>query len=506
MPAEDARHTRYLAIQNFPEAERLDAWRISSVHLNGFSEESEMSFPQFVPGTANSVLRIDMRNYRSPFKTQWEKLGEFDPYFHVRLTPRKASSKILRMTDAKGHKWFARREEDEWELEYENTPNGLIRRAVVPEGESEGPGGPRDNGVALAPWLSSGDAQAKALAYLVERTQSKSPVLKADWFFRHTAVQETDKNGGKMPGYYDFMGFKEQKDYEQAVGFDLKLVRTTFKDETAAAIGRSTVSLNNRRLLRFGKVGGGIWWTLDSSENVGKKNYLQVLDTDRKVKTFHDAIAQKDEFTATESLAHLPNGLLAAWLADNEGKRQNSAPDFIATDGRAPGTDRRVHINMSCIRCHVAGIQPIDDWVRKLVRDPLELKVADYDDFKRLRQLYVSDLQGKVKADQEIYAKAIAKASGGLSTELFARKYASFWSRYQDEDYDLERISLETGVPRDKLLTALDAITRKTGGINPVLAGLLRGLVKGDEALAIRSEQFEEVYPLLMTHLAGYVK
>ena len=496
--ATDSRSScRYLTVYNFPPVERGEAVKILSVHLNGLSREPELVIPAVVPGTEGSLLRIDIRDYGWDPKT-WDKLGEFDTYFHVQLQ-RRQQAVIKRTTDENGHKWF-RVGDGDWVLEYQNVNGQLVQKNKLPEPEKG------EEVRALAPWLSRSEIDAKQLGYLAEATQSVSPILRADWFLRHTAVQEADKFGGKAPGYYDFLKIANQKDYEEALGLNLKLVRTAFKDETAAAVARSTVALNNRRLLRFGKIGGGAWFTLDAKENVGKQNYLRVLDTDRKAKTFLELIAQKDEYTATESFGPLPNGLMIWGLFNNEGEKQTNAPDFIASDGKAPGTDKRVHVNMSCIRCHVDGIQPIKDWVRRLVSNPLELKTPDYDAFKRARQLYTSDLEGKIKGDQLIYATAVSSASGGMTTEKFARAYALFWARYQETDFDVDRIALETGYTKEMVLKGLDGLVKKVGGIDPVVAGLLRAMANnhGGE-IPIRSEQWEEVFPVFMTYMRGAV-
>lgn len=494
----DRSKIRFLSLYNFAPSARVEAWRIMSAHVNGLSREPTIVVPEAVAGTGRSLLRINLDDYGWDAAT-WEKLGIFDPYFHVGLKG------VFYERTFNGHHWIRHPTlfDGTWQEVIRDNADGSTTVRLDDGNVVKVKDSAQDVSRAIAPWLSRNQQEAAALAKLAELTQSASPVLRADWFFRHTAIQDSKKAKGKIPGYYDFLRIKNQADYEKALGFDLKLVRTTYPDETAASVARSTVAINNRRLLRFGKIGGGIWWTLDTDANEEKRNYLEVLDTETKSENFLKKFANKDEFTATETFGPLPNGMMLWGLFNNEGERQNEAPPEIANDRKAPGSDTRVHVNMSCIRCHVKGVQPIDDWVRGLVANPLELKVVEYDTFKRLRQLYVSDLGKKILADQKVYEEAIATATNGMTATAFSSAYANFWNRYQETDFDLERISLETGATKEQVLRAIDGITRATGSMDTVLSGLLRALVRGDHERPIRSEHFEQVFSVLQFHLRG---
>lgn len=543
----DRPHVRYLAAYNFAPEDRPDCWRVLNVHANGLSREPEIVPLVLVPASGNALARLDLRAYGWSAEL-WDKLGGFDVYFHARVkqadtvtvqTETETTTEYetvyvpadpppeLKEFEENGNTYVHKPNEQRYHLKRGTTKDGTQRTdlpqsskvelgLLVPVKKAKKKAGPvkasavenKGDGketLAAAPWLSRTPAEAKAIAGLIEATGSTSPVLRADWFFRHTAIQEADKANGQIPGYYDFLRLKNQKDFEEAIGLDLKAARGAFKDEVSAVVVRSTVALNNRRLVRFGKIGGGAWFTLDAQENTGKKNYLRIPDTDPKAKTFLQAVAQEDEFTATEAFGPGPNGLMIWWLANNKGERQNAAPDFIASDGTAPGTDRRVHANLSCVRCHSEGVRPIKDVLRTLISDPLAAKVPDYDTARRLRQLYSSDLDRKVRADQQVYADAVATASGGLKPDAFAKLYSTFWARYQERDFTLDRIALETGYPREHVLKSLDGLAKAVGSLDPVAAGLLRGLAKDDSEVPIRSEMFEEIFPVLMTYLRNAV-
>jgi hypothetical protein len=313
---------------------------------------------------------------------------------------------------------------------------------------------------------------------------------------------------------------KRQEDFERQFALDLDTARFVFQSELFAAVGRSSVAHNVRRLMRWDALGGGWWGTLDARQNTEKRNFLRNyddLDVRRGLRNstgrrgFAQIAASKVvEFDATEQFRPLPNKLMAWWLANSGGDRQDSVPDFLASDSTAPGTDRRVYCNLSCVRCHADGVKKIDDWVRNVTREPLSLRVKDPVAARRKQQLYGEGLGEAIEADQAVYRRAVWRSTctpgnrDGLSTREFNPLYRAFWAEYQEEDFGLERIALWTGLDRKAVLHALDGVVRKTGSTDPVLAGLLRAVAGGKEA-GIRSEQFEEVFPLLMLSLKGYV-
>jgi len=451
LPPELRPRTRYLSLYNLPSRERTEAARVLSFHANSLSREPDIVPPALLAD--GTLLRVNLSDYGWDADT-WEKLAQADPYFHTAVET-----------------------EEEFDRDYGHYDR--FGRFVVTETRRESR---KVKKVVLAPWLAESAAEQKAIAGLVRLTRSQGPVLRADWFFRRTAIQE-----GDAVGYYDFLGVgKKRADFEEAVGADLGLAKR-LKKEVAGVILRSTVALNNRRLVRFATVSGAYWQTLDAKANLDRRNFARVLD---------DGFA----FDASEVIASLPNGLHAYFLANSKGVRQDTAPDFIASDATASGTDRRVHAGLSCIRCHGAagGIQDIDEWVRRLVAPPLALQSPDYDKLKRLRQLYLGDLRRQVRKDREQYADAVKRANG-LTPLANARLYARWWDRYQEQDLDLARIERELGVPRARVVAALRATSRKAGALDPVLAGLLQ-----DKELPIRSEQWEEVFAQAMSAVRGY--
>jgi hypothetical protein len=328
--------------------------------------------------------------------------------------------------------------------------------------------------VAAAPWLD-----AKAIGELIRLTQSESPVLRADWFFVQTAVQ-ADRGD---TGYYDFLGVgKLLADFDRLVGLDRKEAER-LRLEQAAVVVRSGVGLNNRQVHRLQALTGGYWITLDPKANVGERNAIRQLD-----KTF--------VFDAQEVYGTLPNGLFAYFLADAAGNRADTAPDFIASDRQSTGNDARVHVARSCVVCHAEGLRPIDDYMRRVYRPPLGLTSPDYDTSRRLRQLYLSDLQEKHDADVSRFARALRRLNG-LTPPENARAYGRFWDRYQEAGRTIDDLAREVGETPVRLRARLQE-AGKAGGLDPILAGLL-----ADPPEPLRAEHVEEVFPLLVQTPGG---
>lgn len=322
---------------------------------------------------------------------------------------------------------------------------------------------------ALAPWLDT-----KAALALAAGTRSRAAIVRADWFLVRSAQQ-----AGRAPtGYYDFLGVKTRKEFQSLVGLDQKLAEKLQK-ETRAVVARSGVAIHNRQIIRLQTITGPYWATLDVEKQDGARNAVRNLNGDYT----HDA----EEIYGT-----LPNGLFAFFLSDAAGKvRQDSVPDKIASDHAAPGNDRRVHPGVGCVRCHVRGIQPIDDWTRRVYKGPVALASPDYEKIKRLRRLYLSDLNRHIKRDQADYAEAVLAVTG-LKPEILARAFAKAHGSYEQSEVGPAGAAREAGVKEAELLAAL----RARSSIDPVLAGLLAA-----PAEPIQREHWEESFSLLMSYI-----
>lgn len=444
LPADRRIRTRYLSLYAVPEKDR-EAWaKLLSYHCNALSRESDLVPPAAVPGTAGQLLRIDLADYGWESKV-WDKL--IDPAFHVTVEQKTSEPWPGGVWPGDGKPYAA-------------GSFNVERKVKQP---------------ALAPWLDP--QQAAALA---ELTQSKAPIVRGEWFLWQTAVQ-SDRN----PGYYDFLGIKDKKSFDDLVGFDAKLAAKAKRLELLEAVANSTVTLQPRRIGAFPAISGWYWQTFDSRTATDDHNPLRILNGGFK-------------FDAQEVFGHLPNGLPVWGLFDDKGQRQDAAPDFVASDATAHGTDRRVHVGMSCVRCHAPNgmVNPVDGWARNLFQGDLKLQSPDYEKLKELRQKYLRDLEGPLEDARRTYSRAILQATGMKPAE-FGAAYGQAFAAY-DSPVSLERAARDVGLTPEEFQKRLRAYLLKTGSVDTVSAAFL-GARRG----GIGTLQYHEQFSSMMLALRG---
>lgn len=431
----DAPHTRYLSLYNVPVAGRAELVKVMAFHANMLSREFEIVRPRRVNAT---LLAVDLRWYGwSP--DVWEKLRDADPYFHVETLSEVYEGKgyYARPGDTSSWVWTKK------ELK-------KVRRF--------------DH----APWL-----EANEIGLLAKLTHSDVPVVRADWFLYQTAIQKD-----RAAGYYEWLGIKDRKTFEELVGLDRKLAQRV-RREVAAIVADSGVTLQNRQIFRFGIVTGGYWESRDVADGTGDGNALRNLD---------GAFVREAE----EIFATLPNGLFAYALFNADGVRQDTAPDTIASDSSSTSNDARVHVGLSCVRCHVEGLRPINDWARKTFAKTA-LASPDYETARRLNQLYLSPLDDWLDRDVSQYAAAL-KACNGMTPAENAKAFGAAWEAYADDLVTPGIAAAELGVGEVEFVEAVRAMPPLS---DPVLASFA-----ADPPVPIRREAWEEVFGAAML-LAG---
>jgi hypothetical protein len=292
-----------------------------------------------------------------------------------------------------------------------------------------------EKGYPLAPWLAETEADRQNLATLVNATQSQVPMLRADNFFWQTAIQED-----RIVGYYGLLGFKDQRSFEAAVGFDRRASQA-FVVELLAAVDLSGVTIQPRRIERDEKIAGAFWQSFDNRKALGNRNPLRTLNDEFR----HDA---------SEFYAHLANGLWANFLANAQGVAQNSAPDIVGRDSRTHNNDGRIHVYLGCVRCHKnAGLHDIRDAVRRRAKFPTFPQSPDYRAAVELRQKYLRRLDPFMARDRERYTTALAECNG-LTPEQHSGNLEDYYA-YVDSPVGIDRAADDLGTTPVKLLTAL---------------------------------------------------
>ncbi len=447
-------HVRYLTLQERQQYTLQDAARTLSGHCNGLSRETDIVVPTLVgPG----LLRVNLEDYGWKVGI-WEQLAEADPWYHVKT-----------VTDTV------------W-------PGGVYPG----DGKHYAAGAfsEREKTTAIAPWLTETPAARAAIAALVAGTRSKAPILRADWFFNQTAAAIDRK-----PNYYDFLGIKDEKTFQALVGFDAKRKRR--KVEIREAVADSGVALQPRGIIRETAEDGAYWKTYDFRKSVDKVNPLRVLNGDLD----EAFLAAGANDAASEQYGHLANGMWATFLGNNKGVRQDTAPDFIASDSMSRSNDKRVHANVSCLRCHLnGGLQDIDGWARNLFQPPLSLQSPDYAIARRLRQQYARKLEPYLDRDRAMYAESVMLATG-WDTKEYARQYAGYWESYEDAKVDAAYAAADLGITPAVFVQKLTAYMKATGNIDTVLSVFL---LKGPRQRTIGIRQWEEGYPLAQYLIRGY--
>ncbi len=295
--------------------------------------------------------------------------------------------------------------------------------------------------------LMDGPADEKALNELQEMLRTQVPMVRADWFVNQTIASEN-----RDPGYPEFLGFKDEKDFARITGFD-KAVSKAFTFEVRDAVSRSGVTLQPRAIVRFDSTGAGTWLTRD---------FLLPKDETDPLEVVGDDIERA--FQASEQYGTLPNRLWAygaftgpgakddAGKLVGAGKLQRRVPEQIATNNVSHSNDKGIHMGVSCIICHgKGGLKDIRPWFREVIETPIK---ADFrvrygvdaeKKEKELRQQYQSDLLDLFNGDRLRYEKAIFKATGGLTSEKFAKATEELWDRYENAEVDTAYAAAEFG-------------------------------------------------------------
>jgi len=472
LPKEVSKHYRYLSLHNIAPKDRRETFQVLSAHLNSLSQAPDIIEHTLVNGW---LVRINTRDYNGVFAKTWENLEAFEPYWHqVAITETE--------TLWEGGVWPANGKE---------YAKGAFR---YPKKKKES---------VFGPWLTRNPREKQMLEAIVAKTGSQVPLVTAEWFICQTAIQADRGNAG----YADFLGFKDEKEFMRLIGFVVKGVNPAFLKEIRERVATSGVTLQPRGIAALDKIGGRYWYTLDVRTPKDKSNPLRILNNQL-------------QYNASEQYGSLPNGMWAMGLfkgtldangnAEKDvGGRVDSAPDFIASDSTAPYNDRRVHMYLSCIRCHTeGGLQDVKGWVRSTINFPPNLLFGgDEDTVRDLRQAYARKLEPKLAEDRLRYANALHEASG-LTPQKFASGLGRIWQQYAEAPVTLERASRDFGMTpaafQKRLRDYADLEKAKTrtapGQIDPVVSAWLPDRPEGIPVTA-----YHEAIHLIHAALDGVV-
>ena len=461
-------HCRYLWMPpSVPDAELSRLVRVLSGLVNGLSREPDLVPLAVVPGSQGRLLRLSLLDYRLKAAT-WDKFARTDPYWYTLVDEDYPAG-----TDSAGNKYAA----GTWQ---------------VP---------------ALAPWAYEVIENKPHAIALLAATKAKAPIVTASVFAFQTLVST---NG--TPNYNDFLGVKTEQDFFKLLG-----VREdedeAFSKNLLALIATSGITYEPRAIEMREKVGGWLWRTHDFVKATDKQNPFENLGSDAKTKKLRAAA------DAHENYGHLSNGLWAVGLFNGAGVAQANAPDTITTgdDSTTDARDHRVHLPLSCVRCHSSGgLQDLDDWVRNLQRPPpsppLSLQIGNKADPKdvdaavtealRFRRQYGIRLEPHLAGSRQRYETALAEVTGLTGTQ-YARAVGETWQLLCEPKIDSAWAARDLGMSEAAFVTALDKQVKLAGGTDVLLSGFLKPAGKGQRTIQLR--QWLELYPRAIKATRGIV-
>jgi len=307
---------------------------------------------------------------------------------------------------------------------------------------------------------------------VVGQTETPLPWLRADWF-AYTA--------SRAPLYYELLKLPvSYAELEKQLKID---VAQNIEKSLAARAGllKSTQSEHNRLIERHGLEGGYFWTTYDFRSGKPEQNLLE--------RPLGPAGANAFQFDDSQTLFSLPNGFVAYFLSNSEGRRQNSASLVAPAE---PGlSDHRSRNAISCFGCHAQGVRRVGDEIRTKVLAGSDISAEAR---KKIEALYkpAEEMEKLLGQDAERFSAVMRSA--GLDPDLDAPERGvesiAFLSRQYGKVIGLRELAAEYGVGPVALAEAL----QEAGGIR---IGLKRRLEQGAVPRRLVESQFLDLIDIV---------
>ncbi len=308
---------------------------------------------------------------------------------------------------------------------------------------------------------------------VVAATAARLPVVRADWFVAAAS---------RAPLYYDVLQIPTSLgELEKQLRID---ANANVQQERVVRVGfnGSGVSRFNRVLERHDGVNGMYWRTYDFDEppaNLAERAGGPLPPDRRNVFAFPLGPANADapfQHAGGEAIFALPNGLHAFVVVKADNTRIDKAPVAIVSDPRRP--DRAVEPGVSCMGCHVTGINPKADQIRDhLDKNPHAFSRGDAE---KIRALYPPKevSLAAMEADARRYAEAVAKTGAKVSR---TEAVNAITTRYE-ADVDLVAAASEVGLTPDefrKRVSESPALVQNVGALRAAGGTLTRAVWVG---------------------------
>jgi hypothetical protein len=283
------------------------------------------------------------------------------------------------------------------------------------------------------------DDTATARAVIVG-TATRVPVVRGDWFVA---------TASRAPLYYDVLQVPQNlAELERQLRVDAE---ANIRQDRVVRVGftGSGVSRFNRILERHPSVHGAYWRTYDFDEPPANllDRAANLLPDRRNVFAFPlgpGLVERPFQHAGGEAIFELPNGLHGFVIVRADNVRLDKAPTAVVSDPKRP--DRAVEAGVSCMSCHLTGINPKADQVRDhLEKNPKAFGRADAE---LIRGLYPpKDKSLKLmEEDAKRYAAAVAKTGAKVGR---TEAVSTITLRYE-ADLDLTQAAAEVGLSADE--------------------------------------------------------
>lgn len=301
----------------------------------------------------------------------------------------------------------------------------------------------------------SGDAN-----FVYEATGSRIPIIRADWFIAKAGVP---------PLYHDLLRLPDGDDaaaeLEKLLSVD---VVRDFQENRIARAGfiKSNVSQHNRLVDRHPAAFGAYWKSYDFASSAGRQSLLQFPLGPKFDGNPHERAAF--EHDGGEIIFNLPNGMQGYLLVDAKGARIDRGPINVVFDSKRPLGNNEVINGISCMVCHVHGMQPFQDDIRS----GHGLQGTDKQKLERLF-LTQEKMDRFLEIDRNRFLKALEEATGPFQrtgaddqtpiTEF--REPVGAIARQFSENLNFDDVAAELGVEEPESLKVLfnDTSYRKFG-------------------------------------------
>lgn len=458
---EELCYYRYLSVHNLPPGMRLEMLKLTSWVLNSLSQNDIIIVPA-VGGPDNILIRVNLFDYGIDPRV-WDKFGETDPYFHQKIID---TTVITVGTGV--YEWVVTNETyraNDGKWYYKQVQREKTVTKTINNGEK----------VAAAAWLDT-----KTMVYLIDKTKSSAPILRADWFITYATLS---------PQYYDFLGFKNLNDYLDFVAFDKRALGRKEARATIVTSGSGgkcpRVARNNRILRWVATFNGAMWETFDYNTSVGARNVINNFLNNKR--------------DAGEYIGNGGNGLQYYFLVDDKNNRLNEGAINVVVDTMA--LDAVVKNGRSCMWCHTKGINDFTSQFQLQVGarpDQSDLGISGRDGRKidpkealELQQFILKTFGTPrfcdiIESGNRTYAAAV-RLCNGLSAEENAALFKKHWNDYFEEPLNMNRIVWELGYTEGEIMALLPLrLNGKDDGV------LLQQLLQ--PPIAIRRDHWEESF------------